>query len=114
MAEKAEAPKEKQVPQEPKAIRQPKSKSEIDVAFINRYFAYQGKVARYNEKINPTEENKAKVAAAKKEHEDWLDTVISMYDGKKPTAAKTKEIIKLFAEKYYKDLPDVNVVGNFK
>ena len=107
-------PKEPRVPKEPKPIRQPKSKKEIDVAFVNRFFAYKGKVARYNAAKDPTEANKATVEAVKKEHEEWLDTVISMYGGEKPTAEKTKEIIRVFADKYYKDLPEVNVVGKFK
>ena len=107
--------KKKVIPKKPRELQQPMAKNEIDVEFINKYFAYQTKLANYNYRVDKTEENKKKVEAAKKEHSDWLEYVEKTYDGKE-SKAKTNKIIKHFTDKYYPNLPVKKVVvrGQFK
>ena len=95
MAEK----KKVSTPIKPKELEQPKGQNEITVDFINRYFRYQENLARYNYKIDNTDENKAKIDEAKKVHKD---------------KQKTDTIIKAFIKKYYPNLPEKAVKGNFK
>lgn len=100
-------------PKKPKELEQPKGQNEITVDFINRYFRYQENLARYNYKIDNTDENKAKIDEAKKVHKDWIDFVYDTYKGK-VDKQKTDTIIKAFIKKYYPNLPEKAVKGNFK
>lgn len=100
-------------PKKPKELKAPKGKNEITVDFINEYFRYQERLARYNYRVNKNEETKAKINAAKKEHEKWLSFVEDTYNGK-VEKKKTDIIIKQFIDTYYPDIPDNVVRGQFK
>ena len=84
---------------EPKALKEPQSKEEITVDFINKFFSYRMKLAKFNYQNDKSDANKDALAAAKKEHKEWIDFVVETYGGKE-TDAKTAKIIKEFGKKY--------------
>lgn len=97
----------------PKALEMPKAKSDIDVNFVNRYFSYQERLAKYNYANDKTDENKEKVDRIKQKHKDWLDYVSTTY-GDKVRAEKTKEILKKFSDTYFPDIPEKKNLGKFR
>lgn len=88
----------------PRDLKQPQIKSDITVPFINQYFSYQIKLAKYNLSVDDTKANKEALDAAKKSHKDWLVYVDGVYNGK-VTEAKTKKIINQFIKNKYPKLP---------
>lgn len=100
---------------QPKELKQPQSKEEITVGFINKFFRYQINLAKFNYQNDKSDAKKEALAAAKKEHKEWIDFVVETYGGKE-TDAKTAKIIKEFGKKYYPDLPKKAPVikGKFK
>ena len=100
---------------QPKELKQPQSRDEITVGFINKFFSYRIKLAKFNYQNDNSDANKEALSAAKKEHKEWIDFVVETYGGSE-TDAKTAKIIKEFCKKYYPDLPKKAPVfkGNFK
>lgn len=100
---------------QPKPLKDPQSKKEITVDFINHFFSYRMKLAKYNYQNDKSDENKEALAAVKKEHKEWIDFVVETYGGKE-TDAKTAKIIKEFTNRYFPDLPKKSPAfkGKFK